>query len=260
MRRLELLLTAALVLGTVASAVAADFSYTSKSPWGNADLNKELILLEGEIAPGDYKKLLALIARDPRRFLNYRGLVIASSGGDVREAIKLAKFVKAAYAQVMVGDTFGKCASACFLLLAAAPERAWIRGFVGVHRPFVNPATLQRMSVADADSYQAAAFREMRAFMESVDVPSSLIERMFSTSSLEIHWLGMPGEEISRLRPSFEQFLIARCNYDPRNHRKAIEQRDDSAKKELVASLNCGTRLTQNEAEAFVFRTLRTEK
>lgn len=239
---------------------AADFSYTSKSPWGNADLNKELVLLEGEIEPGDYNKLVTLIKRNPERFFAYRAMVVASPGGDVQEALKIARFVKGSFTNVLVGDTFGKCESACFLIVAAAPERAWIADHIGVHRPYISNRVLSRLSPSQAEDLQARAFRETRAFMEANDVPLSLIERMFSTSSLEIRWLGAPGKELGRMRPSYEQYLISRCGYDPRTHRRAIEQQDASARRDLVESLNCGVRQTRSEAESFVVNALGPSK
>ena len=96
------------------------------------------LVFSGEIFPGDYDALLSKIMADPNRFLEQNKLILASDGGDVAEAMKIAKLVKSLYTAVIVGPLTGRCVSACFLIYAAASQReADGERLIGINRPYL---------------------------------------------------------------------------------------------------------------------------
>src|ERR1700734_56931 len=96
------------------------------------------LVFSGEINPGDYDALLSKIMADPNRFLEQNKLILASDGGDVAEAMKIAKLVKSLYTAVIVGPLTGRCVSACFLIYAAASQReADGERLIGINRPYL---------------------------------------------------------------------------------------------------------------------------
>ena len=78
------------------------------------------LVLSGDIVPGDYDRLLSKIAEDEIRFIGQNKLMLASESGDVPEAIKIAKLLRALYSEVVVGPLTGKCVGPCFLIYTAA--------------------------------------------------------------------------------------------------------------------------------------------
>src|ERR1700728_4209192 len=104
------------MLSANSAAPAATFS-TAPADGGNV-----LVTLRGEITEGDSEKLNAIVqaAED-----NGRGgalIRVASPGGGIREAAKLADTIRAEKIQTAVIGT-AKCASACFIAFAAGSEK-----------------------------------------------------------------------------------------------------------------------------------------
>ena len=94
------------------------------------------LVLSGEIIPGDYDSLLSKILNDENRFLAQNKIILASDGGDVGEALKLARLVKALNTSIIVGPLTGRCVSACFFIYAAAGQReADGDRLIGINRP-----------------------------------------------------------------------------------------------------------------------------
>ena len=73
------------------------------------------LVISGDINPGDTARLLAKIEDDENRFLSQNKIIVASNGGDVSEAIKIALLIQSLYAEVTVDPQTGPCLGACFL-------------------------------------------------------------------------------------------------------------------------------------------------
>ena len=96
------------------------------------------LVLSGEIIPGDADRLLTKILDDENRFLEQNKILLASDGGDVAEALKIAKLIKSLYTRVVVIPLTGRCVSACFFIYAAATQReADGDRLVGINRPYM---------------------------------------------------------------------------------------------------------------------------
>lgn len=108
-------------------------------------------------------------------------LAISSGGGLVREAMRIARMVAAARVPVVVGDV---CASACFLLLAASPDRTvGPASRVGVHRAY------GRHTGESAGSLDATM--DIARYATSLGVPAPIVGRLVTTPGgrSSIAWL-----------------------------------------------------------------------
>ena len=197
------------------------------------------LVFSGEIMPGDSDRLLSRIQDDENRFLTQNKIILASDGGDVAEALKIARLVKSLFTAVIVGPLTGRCVSACFFIFAAAAERE-VDGerLLGINRPFF------------ADSEAAApaeALTQLRAFLQENAVPNYLLEEMFRHASDDAYWLSADDEKNLGFRSSwFKQFLAAKCLWDDK-----IE-RDTYAGKRSIDDLKqmqkCRDQATQDAA------------
>jgi len=200
-----------------APALGAEFSYIDYEPFTNQKLpgSSGYLLLSGEIVPGDYDRLLNKIIDDEHRFLVQNTIVLASNGGDVAEAVKIAKLIKSLYSTVYVGPLTGPCVSACFLIYAAANDRASDdEHLIGIHRPYVINAQLASLSATDAEKTQNQVLKQAREYLQDNNVPAYLIEEMFRRSSNDVFWLS--ANDLAQLgyrSPWFDQYLVAKCNW-----------------------------------------------
>ena len=96
----------------------------------------------GPIVPGDFYRLRAFIGKLPQtRIL---GFFIDSPGGNIFEAEKIATFINKTGALVTVPND-SQCASACFLLFAAAAHRFMgPNALIGVHSASYNSGETSR--------------------------------------------------------------------------------------------------------------------
>jgi hypothetical protein len=199
-----------------AQTFGADISYIDYEPFTQQKIGEPgMLLLSGEIVPGDYGRLLAKIRFSQGDFFVLNTIILASDGGDVREAIKIAKLVKSLYSEVLVGPATGRCVSACFLIFAAANERSSDdERLVGIHRPYVVDQQLASMSPAEAEREQNKVLAQAREYLKDNNVPGYLIEEMFRRSSRDVYWLS--ADDLTQLgyqSPWFNQYLVAKCNW-----------------------------------------------
>ena len=109
-RRWRLFLGVIALLTWSASAPAMDVQTTTTRS------GAPVLLLQGRIVGGDAKRLRAALQGEGRVAL----FVLNSPGGSVLEAQEMAKLIRASGAPALVPGN-AVCASACFMLLAAAP-------------------------------------------------------------------------------------------------------------------------------------------
>ncbi len=108
------------------SASATLTSYVSKE-------GKVIVILNGEVAPGDTDQLQQIIktANDSGKIVS--GIRLNSPGGNLLEGVKLADAIRFAKIASVVpnGST---CASACFVAFAAGADKfASYNDSIGVH-------------------------------------------------------------------------------------------------------------------------------
>jgi hypothetical protein len=167
--------------------------------------------LQGDIKKGDAKKFAQLVVDNPNRF----SLELDSPGGDLNEAIKIAKMVSSLYFTTSVKPN-GVCASACFFIWLDGYNRLGsplpeFGGRIGLHRPYlVNP------EFNDTSRFrQNQAQTKIVEHLDSRFVPRRLTDIMMSRPSNDIYWLSKEDlDELGEYNSANEEFLVAKCDYD----------------------------------------------
>jgi hypothetical protein len=186
------------------------------------------LVLSGEITPGDYGALLTKILGDEDRFLAQNKIILASDGGDVAEALKIAQLVKSLHSRLSIGPLTGRCVSACFYIYAAAAERE-VDGekLLGINRPFIadteTTAAAETVPAAQAavSGAESRALTKVRAFLLDNAVPSYLVDEMFRHPSDDAYWLSADDEKnLGSRSQSFKHFLAAKCAWDEKIERE----------------------------------------
>ena len=141
------------------------------------------ITIHGGIAPGDARKFAGML-RDTQRI--YPGarptIVLDSPGGVIGDALQIARNVATGGNPVTVPEK-GVCASACFLIFAAANSKFVAHGaHVGVH------SATDAATGAETVNTKAGTL-EMARLCSQLHVPPSIIGRMVVTPGRGISWL-----------------------------------------------------------------------
>jgi hypothetical protein len=232
-----------------APAYGAELFYMDHDPYTDRFVGPiGPLVFSGEIIPGDYAALLSKILADRDRFLAQNKLILASDGGDVAEAIKIAKLVKSLYTEVIVGPLTGRCVSACFFIYAAASQReADGERLIGINRPYLVASEARSTSTststsaaapANATMVESGALATVRAFLEDNAVPRYLLDEMFRHASDDAYWLSAEDQKNLGYRsPAYDRYLRDKCAWDDR---KPVE--------DLKRMLKCRDRLTQDAA------------
>ena len=239
--------TIALLLGT--PGFAAELFYMDHdSLTGQYQGAVGPLVMSGEIIPGDYERLLSKIIDDRDRFLAQNALILASDGGDVTEAIKIATLVRSLFVAVIVEPLTGRCVSACFFIYAAAAQReADGDRLIGINRPYLATDAQAAAPRTGAEILDGKSARQVRAFLQDNAVPGYLIDEMFRHASDDAYWLSADDEKTLGLRsPAFERYLALNCGWsntlepDVLAHKRPLE--------DLTQVLKCRARATQDGA------------
>ncbi len=206
------------------------------------------LVISGEIMPGDYDRLLSKITVDEKRFLALNKIILASDGGDVIEALKIAALIKSLFTGVVVGPLTGRCVSACFFIYAAAGQREtdgdWL---IGINRPFIVAAETASASQTDAVTVESAALLRVRAFLQANDVPSYLLDEMFRRASDDAYWLAaIDQNNLGYRSQAFKRYLREKCAWDDNVEREAYA--GNRSIDDLKKMLECRDRVTRHAA------------
>jgi hypothetical protein len=248
MRRRIAICTVALLLVSLPS-LSAEIFYLDHDPVTGEFVGPiGPLVFSGEIMPGDGDRLLSRILDDENRFLMQNKIMLASDGGDVAEALRIAKLVKSLFTQVVVAPLTGRCVSACFFIYAAAARReADGERLIGINRPYIADAQLAPASPADAALVENGALTQVRAFLQENAVPVYLVDEMFRHASDDAFWLSADdARNLGYRSRSFNQLLLAKCAWDDTFDREVYAgKRSADEMKQMVA---CRDRVTQEAA------------
>jgi len=138
------------------------------------------VVLEGNIAPGDAHRLLALVDAAASEGRKPPVLRLNSLGGTFGESLKIVEVVKTFGLTTLVSDG-GRCVSACFIVFAAGREKVASYGaWIGVHKGTDNGRETWWARAATAD---------MADEMRKLGVPAPIIVRMRRTPNERVAWL-----------------------------------------------------------------------
>ena len=245
------------------TTLAVDLRYGPLNP--DEPTGTPAVILSGEIKKGDYENLLRFARKDPHRF-HASTVVLASSGGNLLEAMRIGTFLRRTYQNAFVSDKIGKCASACFLIYVAAVERSALVPSVGIHRPYFPSSEFDGMSLEEAQTKHRWLMDTIRQYLEEQDVPRYLIERMFSLASTEIYWLNRRDlDAIGRRANWWDQVLVNRCKLDKRLEQKYLsgethpQTREAEAEKHIYDVAVCAYEISAEERKRNLSNLLSTK-
>jgi hypothetical protein len=256
MRRWIAVCKVALILVTT-PCFGAEVFYMDHDPYSGAYVGAVgPLVISGEIVAGDYDRVLSKILEDQNRFLAQNKIILASDGGDVAEALRIAKLVKSLFAGIIVGPLTGRCVSACFFIYAAAGQRE-VDGerLIGINRPYIVDSEAVPAALPDAAIVESKALMQVRAFLQENAVPNYLVDEMFRRASDDAYWLSADDQKNLGARAQwFSQFLAAKCGWDDNIEREAYAGK--RSMDDLKQMLTCRERVTQDAAHKVLLAAL----
>jgi len=128
---------------------------------------------------------------------------------------------KQGYIQInnIVGAPYCNCASACFLIWASGAVREG--GHVGIHRFSWDAREFSNLSVAEARARYQAAQAAYNEFLKKLDVPQTILDRLYATDSRSMYYLTWPEHQLMQSTPYVEELTLARCGPDRTEHMSA---------------------------------------
>jgi hypothetical protein len=198
--------------------------------------------IRGVIETGDYRKVVDLIADDGNHeaafLLRSRGIFVESPGGSVDEAMKLSRLFRDIYAKITV---VRQCSSACVLLYAGAVDRTPL-GEIGLHNPYIDASSANRLAIKPLESELRKAEIATRDLLREFSMPTYLIEKMLSRTSVEVYKL--TGEDVLAIglhSVGWSQVRVSKCGARPDLERQYWEgelQRSPQLKSEYTQYSN----------------------
>lgn len=112
-----------------------------------------------------------------------------------------------------VGDERCVCGSACFFIWAAGAERKG--DAIEIHRPYFERSEYAALNLEEARKAYQALVKEARVFLAEVEIPESIVVRMFNIPSTEAGYL--TADELSQLRSAayMDELKTAKCGPEP---------------------------------------------
>jgi hypothetical protein len=192
------------------------------------------VVLEGTIQSGDYDKLLSFVDENGAT----RSIYLASPGGNVTEAIKIGRLVRALKLETIVpiqirSDLRKKlaeehkltnpkanymCASACFFVFVGGVKRKYdfILGdpILGIHRPYLTDSELRTLSGSQAIASASQLRAVMESYLKEMGVSGKYADLMFSVPKDEFRWIGSADFEadFEGFIPELQDWIDARCD------------------------------------------------
>mgnify|MGYP000876579140 CR=1 FL=1 len=146
--------------------------------------------LTGEITAADAEALSAQLAQ--ASLANMRQMQLDSFGGDLDAAFAIGRLMRShRFDSLVLPD--GQCDSACVFVLAAGIDKV-VKGNVGIHRPYFSA-----ISSDDVQTGLQAVKADAEAYLTEMNIPTRLVEDMFSTDPAEMRILTRQELEAYRL-------------------------------------------------------------
>lgn len=184
------------------------------------------IRLVGLIEKGDAERFQKLIEglRQKKRAVHV--LMLASSGGDANEAMRIGQIVRKSFISTHApfASDYGwtcngyppgliyddcDCASACFLIWVAGVYR--MGDVLGIHRPYFLKEHLDGMSASEVQEEYDLMYEKMRSYLKNMDVPEHVINKMFNTEPDDIIYIDRNTVKSMKSPYFFDEFLTKGC-------------------------------------------------
>ncbi len=209
---------------------------------GRATAGSFGLVLEGKIEAGDYDKLRSVYGeiRTNQFYIGAPGsnwFYLASPGGDLAEAMKIGRLVRALKLQTIIPSRSGPhmqdemvaqhklknpkanymCASACFFISIAGIKRTWDEPgdpILGIHRPYLSDSDLKSLSGDQAITSANQVRTTIENYLKEMNVPAKYADLMFSVPKDKVRWIGKANFEadLEGVIPGLKDWLAARCD------------------------------------------------
>ena len=191
------------------------------------DNDWKMIVLEGEIIEGDFEKILNAILESG---VSHHTMLLASNGGDVREAMKIGRLIRDLSYETEVGKHFSQkniclstpgkpkiaeenciCLSSCVLIHLSGIYRHG--DVLGVHRAYLDRDVLKNLTLEDSKKITEILEKETNNYLKDMNTPDSLYEKISGNASDKMEMLGSAYVEknITGYLKGVDEWLIAKC-------------------------------------------------
>ena len=171
--------------------------------------------LSGEIVSGDCTKLLSKV-KEERAV--YDGIYIDSSGGNVREAMCIANFIR----ENLVETGTTKCASSCLIIWGAGVSRDTSEDSeFGFHRPSFTSQEFASLAPNHAQQKYNQMLEEYKALLLKLDFTTAAIDKMIATKSSDIDIVIGDAifQYIPEHSPGYQEWEIFKCGETTKKER-----------------------------------------
>ena len=202
------------------------------------------VAIVGKIESGDYDKLRKELENGSATSIH-----IASTGGNVAEAIKIGRLIRALNIKTVIPAKYSKevrdslariiaqlfprryyatknakdnymCASACFFIFVSGIEKSfdWSgledEPILGIHRPFMPDSDLKRFNANQAMASAKTLRTLVETYLKEMDVPAKYSDLMFSTPSSQMRWITTSEfrDDFEGFVPSLRDWMNAKCD------------------------------------------------
>lgn len=192
--------------------------------------------MSGRIVPGDARRLEALLAKEGP---SISGLALRSPGGDVDEAMKIGRIVRAKLLRTIapISSAEGNvcfmgglpeqasecvCLSSCFLVYTGGVMRGG--NVLGLHRPRYDEAFFAKLPLEEANRRYGAVIERIKAYLLEMGVGDRYLDRMLRVSSSEMEILSKEeaDRDLNGSIPAMAEWLKAKCGEIPEKEQKAM--------------------------------------
>ena len=143
------------------------FAQAPDSPLGSAFAAR----LTGDITAEDYWALRDRVGQAGQARVGQ--MQLNSTGGDLEAALAIGRLMREMSFDSLVLPR-GACHSACVFVLAAGVDKV-VKGEVGIHRPY-----FPQIAAAEVGPALRAVKAEAEAYLDEMNIPTRLVEDMFS--------------------------------------------------------------------------------
>jgi hypothetical protein len=150
-------------------------------------------------------------AYNEAKIINNRQVITGRTSCTFREKTNWGIGIKS-----VEGPAWCTCASACFLVWASGLTRDG--GHVGIHRLFWPGSEFGNLTPSEARARYEAAQAAFLAYLRKLDVPQTIIDRMFATDSQSMYYLTWPEHELMQSTPYLEEMTYSKCGKSKAEH------------------------------------------
>jgi len=244
----RLMATIAACATSVASVHAADF---------REGFIRSEVVLEGTIEAGDYDKLRTFVEEN-----SPRSIYLASPGGNLAEAIKMGRLVRALKLKTMVPseknprfrdkladmnklknpETNYMCASACFFVFVAGVNRITDNfsdePILGIHRPYLSENDLKGMNGDQAIAAASQTRMKVENYLKEMGIQTKYSDRMFLVPKNEVRWISEDDFEadFKGFIPELQDWIAAKCDTRTDVEKAAWENLKDKSPARMTAA------------------------